>query len=114
MCLSGLSRAEVGIRPVSTPCSEPSKKRRSDLPKAIAQIACGFWITSTPRPLGDASTGPERLTSAGFGLKCLQIGENHQRMPLGVHRRIVLRDAARGVDDEGHAAGDFHESERAA
>jgi hypothetical protein len=26
-------------------------------------------------------------------------------MPLGIHRRIVLRDAALGVDDEGLAAG---------
>jgi len=37
----------------------------------------------------------------------LQVREHHERMPFGIHRRIVLRDAPFRVDDEGLAACDF-------
>src|ERR1700694_6309627 len=54
-----------------------------------------------------------KLTPAGFGLQYLQAREHHLRIPLGIDRRIVLRDAAFRIDDEGLAAGNFHQAENA-
>src|SRR5882762_2549341 len=109
-------------RPRCAPGWSVRKKARAFGPAGTGR-RCRHWLPRTrpTLPTAPATTmrawkwgWAEPLTAAGFALQCLQVREHHERMPLGIHRRVVLRDAAFRVDDEGLAARDFHQAERAA